>query len=74
MASVFYFTNGATADSVESLAQALEQIDDDTFRYHCNQEKNDFYNWIQTGLQDRETAAKIKRIKSRKGLIKKLRA
>ncbi len=74
MASVFYFSNGATADSISSLAKILEQVDDDTFSYHCNNEKNDFYNWISDGLGEKALASKIKRIKTRKGLIKKLMA
>ena len=50
MASVFYFHNGQTADSVKTLIKVLETLDEETFKYHCNKDKNDFYIWLSTGL------------------------
>jgi hypothetical protein len=69
--TTFYFNNGATADSPDTLCQALEQIDDGTFSHHCNKERNDFVAWLSDESPD--VAKKISRIKTRKGLIKKLK-
>jgi hypothetical protein len=73
MVSIFYFNNGATADSVQSLIKVLESLDENTFKYHCNNEKNDFYNWIKDGLMQEKTATLIKNIKTKKGTITKLK-
>ena len=73
MASVFYFNNGETADSVKSLTKVLETLDEDTFNYHCNADKNDFFNWLSTGLNDAKAAAAIKNVKARKTMVAKLK-
>jgi len=70
--SVFYFCNGAEAGSVEELKNQLENIGDDVFSYHCNKEKNDFYNWLKEGLREKKLASSIRKIRTRKGMIKKL--
>jgi hypothetical protein len=28
------------------LIKALEALDEGTFKYHCNKDKNDFFNWL----------------------------
>ena len=73
MSSQFYFNSGEVASSVSDLANVLKNISDETFSYHCNKEKNDFYNWIMDGLENPDLAKKIKKIKSRKGLINRLK-
>lgn len=73
MASVFYFHNGQTADTVRTLIKVLENLDEDTFKYHCNKDKNDFFNWLSTGLNDAKAAAAIKTVKTRKTMLTKLK-
>ena len=73
MASVFYFHNGQTADSVKTLIKALETVDEETFKYHCNKDKNDFYSWLSTGLNDEKAAAGIKAVKTKKAMLAKLK-
>lgn len=73
MASVFYFHNGQTADSVRTLIKILEKLDEETFKYHCNKDKNDFFNWLSTGLNDAKAAAAIKMVKTRKTMLNKLK-
>jgi len=73
MYSVFYFHNGQTADSVQSLINVLEVLDEETFKYHCNKDKNDFYSWLSTGLNDEKAAAGIKTVKTRKTMLAKLK-
>ncbi|MGA2330968.1 MAG: hypothetical protein ABSG75_04340 [Syntrophales bacterium] len=73
MPSVFYFQNGRTADTVRSLIKVLETLDEDTFKYHCNKDKNDFFNWLSTGLNDAKAAAAIKTVKTRKTMLSKLK-
>ncbi|HYA13297.1 MAG TPA: hypothetical protein VEF33_03050 [Syntrophales bacterium] len=73
MTSVFYFHNGQTAHSIETLIKVLETLDEETFKYHCNKDKNDFYNWLSTGLNDAKAAAGIKAVKTKKTMLAKLK-
>jgi hypothetical protein len=73
MASVFYFHNGQTADCVKTLIKVLETLDEETFKYHCNKDKNDFYSWLSTGLNDEKAAAGIRTVKTKKTILTKLK-
>ena len=73
MSSVFYFHNGQTADNIQTLIKVLSTLDEETFKYHCNGDKNDFYNWLSTGLNDAKAAATIKAITTRKTMLTKLK-
>jgi predicted glutamine amidotransferase len=73
MDSVFYFHNGQTADTVPALIKVLENLDEDTFKYHCNKDKNDFFEWLNTGLNDAKAAATIKTAEARKTMLTKLK-
>jgi hypothetical protein len=73
MDTVFYFHNGQTADSVKTLIKVLETLDEETFKYHCNKDKNDFYSWLSTGLNDANAAAGIKAVKTKKNMLAKLK-
>ena len=73
MASVFYFHNGQTADTLQVLIKVLSTLDEDTFKYHCNGDKNDFYNWLNTGLDNAKAASAIKEVTTRKTMLTKLK-
>jgi hypothetical protein len=49
MASVFYFHNGQTADTVRTLTKVLENLDEDTFKYHCNKDKHPCHVFAPNG-------------------------
>ena len=42
------------------LAEGLERMSDDTFAYHCNQNKNDFSIWVEEVIGDEELAKALK--------------
>ena len=73
MDSVFYFNNGQTANTIQTLIKVLSNLDEDTFKHHCNEDKNDFYNWISTGLNHAKAATAIKSAKTRKTMLSKLK-
>lgn len=73
MVSIFYFSDGRESDSIQGLYETLKKIDENTFKYHCNAQKNDFYSWISQGLGDEDTAKAIRRIRTKKGMIAKLK-
>lgn len=47
------------------LETALKQTSDDTFRYHVNAEKNDFYKWVREVIGDDRLARELLRTTSR---------
>jgi hypothetical protein len=58
--------------SLRELAEALDKVDDDIFRYHVNRDKNDFEGWIREVVKDKELAREISRIKTRHTLVRKI--
>jgi len=69
--NVFWCTDGQLFWDVNELKEALPRMSDQTFCYHCNDERKDFSKWIRDVVgdeklaqtletaQDRERAAKI---------------
>ncbi len=56
----FITRNGEEIKSMQDMADRLSQMDEETFNHHANEEKNDFSNWIQDVVKDRELAQEIK--------------
>lgn len=69
----FYSIDGKVFTSIEDLFNGLKDMTEDTFRYHLNNEKNDFYNWFMGVFQASDLASSIKKVKTRTGLSKKLK-
>lgn len=70
----FWLRTGQILANLSELAQALDQMDDDTFCHHVNSECNDFSNWIIDVLGDAKLGADIKKIKTAKTMAKKIRS
>lgn len=43
----FHLNTGEKIRNLPQLAEALENMDEKTYRYHANRRKNDFSNWIR---------------------------
>lgn len=79
----FWVNDGTTITNIEQLAEALKNMDHETFRYHSNQEKTDFSNWIRNIIGDEKLAKELtknknketahKKVKERVALLKKLK-
>jgi len=69
----FWANNGWIIRNIQELPIALENMSDETFVYHCNREKNDFYNWIRDVIDYKELAEDIKNSKTRSAMIKKVK-
>lgn len=71
----FYVNYGPTIYSVAELAEALDnnQISDESFTYHVNDQNNDFVNWIRGVFHEEALANSLKRIKTKKTLAKKIK-
>jgi hypothetical protein len=46
----FFFNNGKVAKNIKELYNHLKSIDNNTYNYHVNQNKNDFALWIKDSL------------------------
>ena len=65
----FKLCNGGIIKSIDELRSILKKIDDSTFSFHVNRERNDFFNWIKDVFQDKTLAIMIKNITDRKEMF-----
>ncbi|MBS3132756.1 hypothetical protein J4470_01325 [Candidatus Woesearchaeota archaeon] len=72
LADQFWLCTNQNLRNLFSLALALEDVDDDVFRYHVNRDKNDFEVWIRDIIKDRELAREISRVKTKETLVRKI--
>lgn len=52
----FVLSNGQVIGSLKELALELDNLGDDVFYYHVNEERNDFSNWLKDVLKEMELA------------------
>ena len=57
----FWCSDGRILKNLPELRVALEQMTDETFRYHSNDAKNDFSNWVRDVIGDDELAADLRK-------------
>ncbi|MBM3200132.1 hypothetical protein FJZ53_04275 [Candidatus Woesearchaeota archaeon] len=68
----FYLSDGRALKSLRELAEALEDMSEETFRHHVNSEKNDFANWIRDVITDEELAHSLVHIEDKEKILKKI--
>jgi hypothetical protein len=61
----FVLCDGRKLKNAKELADTLQLINDDMFRYHVTDTKNDFANWINDVFGEPELAKKVKSVRSR---------
>lgn len=61
---VFRLHNNQSASNVKDLYLAVKNMQEEDFVKYCNDEKNDFYNWIVDVLEDHELGANLAGVKS----------
>lgn len=62
----FILPDGRQIKSVEQLALMMDQIKDEDFSFHVNEEKNDFANWIRDVFGKEDLADKLVELKCKK--------
>jgi len=55
----FMVVDGSVIKDLKELASALDKMSDDSFYYHVNEWKNDFYNWTKNVFKELELAEKL---------------
>lgn len=61
----FVMVTGQKVKNIKELADILEDIDEDLFKHHVNDEKNDFSNWIEDIFEEQDLANELKKHKSK---------
>ncbi len=69
-ASCFWVNNGPILRNLKDLRDALLTMSKETFRYHVNEEKNDFAVWVREVLKDTALANKLAKVKTLKTAAK----
>lgn len=65
----FKLSNGRILKNLYELLNALKGIDDETFAFHVNENKNDFGNWVRDIFKDEQLAESIFSSKSKDEII-----
>jgi len=52
----FVSLNGAKLKNMSDLANGLENMDDNVYKHHVNEKKNDFSKWVGDVMDDEELA------------------
>jgi hypothetical protein len=60
----FHFGDGTSAKSLSELKAKIETISYDEFYHHVNSEKNDFANWVEHVIENKELADKLRAVSS----------
>ena len=69
----FWVNNGPILKNLDELANALPEMNDETFHHHVNRDKNDFSSWITNVIGDKKLANDLLSSKNRVSAVKKLR-
>lgn len=64
--NVLKIKSGTVVKNLYDLANELSLIDEETFKYHVNRQKNDFYEWIYHIVRDDHLARVFAQIKDRR--------
>ncbi len=70
----FWTCNGFIVYNLYDLLDALRKMDNSSFKYHVNQNKNDFSRWIEGTIGEKKLAKQLLRVKTQKTTILKVEA
>lgn len=69
----FWVNNGPILKNLDELANAMPDINDDTFYNHVNSEKNDFSNWIRDVIGDQALAKDLLSSQDKHSALRKIK-
>ena len=71
---IFWSHDGQIFRNLKELAQGLNNMNDETYMYHVNGNRNDFTNWIRDVVGDQEMANDLEKTLTRSDASKKVTA
>jgi hypothetical protein len=69
---VFRCCDGRVIRNIRDLGKTLAHMPDDSFRYHANQEKNDFSRWVKETVGDEKLAKNLYQAVDKRQALKEL--
>jgi hypothetical protein len=57
----FWCSDGRILKNLPDLETALKDMDEETFRYHSNESKSDFSNWVRDVIGDEKLARDLQK-------------
>lgn len=69
----FWMCDGQILKDLRELANSLEAMCQEVFKYHVNSQKNDFVKWVAEVLGDSELAKSLEKAKTPKAMAKKIK-
>ena len=69
----FVLNNGRVLKCLQDFILVLEDLDEEVFKHHVNEFKNDFSNWIEFVLNDSDLAASLKGMATREEMLNHLK-
>lgn len=70
----FWVNNGPIVNNLRTLPKTVEEMSEEQFKFHVNKEKNDFSNWIDEIIGYKELANELRKAKSKKTFLAKLKS
>jgi len=68
----FWCHDGRYLKNLQELEAALEQMTEETFHYHVNENKNDFSNWVRDVIKDEKLSRDLQKTATRAQAAKSL--
>lgn len=66
----FMTSDGRVLRNLRELGDELKTMQDETYNYHANGEKNDFANWVQDVVKDTALANSLRKAPNREQAVK----
>lgn len=70
---VFWVRDGSVLKNMEEMFRAIELMDEETFRHHVSEERNDFSNWLRDIHREEELAERLQRTLDRGEFLQVIR-
>ena len=69
----FWVNNGPVIRNLEELHNAFDNMNNETFMHHANNEKNDFISWVKDVLGDKRLSDDLMKSKSKQSAVNKVK-
>ena len=69
----FWLCDGRIIKNMKELEKALRNMSKNTYKYHANDNKNDFSNWIKDVFNEKTLAKNIKKSRNKKTAANKIK-
>jgi len=68
-AETFWLNNGRSIKNVVELGRELQNMNEEMFKHHVNDDTNDFANWIHSCIKDEKLATLVRTTKTQKRML-----